>query len=140
MYNEFKGGVTMQLSKFSDYSFRALIYLAKHTDKLCTVEELATSLNTSEHHMKKVIHQLGKTEYITSIKGRGGGLKLGKNPSDINLGDVLKMTEDHMNLIECFNHSQSCPLLSSGCKLKCIASKALHQFIHEFSQYTLDVL
>ena len=90
MYNEFKGGVTMQLSKFSDYSFRALIYLAKHTDQLCTVEELATALNTSEHHMKKVIHQLAKTEYITSIKGRGGGLKLSKNPSDINLGEVFE--------------------------------------------------
>ena len=66
----------MQLSKFSDYSFRALIYLAKHSEKLCTVDELANELNTSEHHMKKVIHHLGKTDYIVSIKGRTGGLKL----------------------------------------------------------------
>ena len=51
----------MQLSKFSDYSFRALIYLAHHSDELCTVDELAKALNTSEHHMKKVIHHLGKT-------------------------------------------------------------------------------
>ena len=43
----------MQLSKFSDYSFRALIYLAHHSDELCTVDELAKALNTSEHHMKK---------------------------------------------------------------------------------------
>ena len=127
----------MQLSKSSDYSFRALIYLAQHSDKLCTVEELAKALNTSEHHMKKVIHHLGKTEYITSMKGRGGGLKLGLNPSDINLGEVLKVTEDNMNIIECFNNPHSCPLLSSGCKLKHITSKALDQFIHEFSQYTL---
>ena len=55
----------MQLSKFSDYSFRALIYLAQHRDQLCTVEELSMNLNTSEQHMKKVIHKLGKTTYVT---------------------------------------------------------------------------
>ena len=87
-----------------------------------------------------MIYYLGKTEYITSQKGRGGGLKLGLKPSDINLGEVLKVTEDNMNILECFNHSHHCPLLSSGCKLKHITSKALDQFIYEFSQYTLDDL
>lgn len=66
----------MQLSKFTDYAFRALIYLANNRDKLCTVEELAQELNASEHHIKKVIHKLAKTEYIISSKGRGGGLQL----------------------------------------------------------------
>lgn len=51
--NKLKGGISMQLSKFSDYSFRALIYLAQHRDQLCTVEELSMNLNTSEQHMKK---------------------------------------------------------------------------------------
>lgn len=130
----------MQLSKFSDYSFRALIYLAKHQDQLCTVDELAKNLNTSEQHMKKVIHNLGKTPYVTSLKGRGGGLKLGVNPKEINLGDVLKVTEDNLNIVECFNKPESCPLLSSGCKLKHISSRALDQFIGEFTQYTLEDL
>ena len=101
----------MQLSKFSDYSFRALIYLAHHSDELCTVDELAKALNTSEHHMKKVIHHLGKTDYIISIKGRAGGLKLGLKPSEINLGDLLKVTEDNMNIVECF--SKPCLLYTS---------------------------
>lgn len=43
----------MNLSKFSDYAFRILIYLAKNGDKLCTVEELASNLEISEHHLKK---------------------------------------------------------------------------------------
>ena len=127
----------MQLSKFSDYSFRALIYLAHHSDELCTVDELAKAFNTSEHHMKKVIHHLGKTDYIISIKGRVGGLKLGLKPSEINLGDLLKVTEDNMNIVECFSKPESCPLMSSGCKLKHISSQALNQFIKEFSKYTL---
>lgn len=130
----------MQLSKFSDYSFRALIYLAQHRDQLCTVEELSMNLNTSEQHMKKVIHKLGKTPYVTSIKGRGGGLRLGCEPQEINLGEILKITEDNLNILECFNQSAGCPLLSSGCKLKSITSDALQKFIEEFSNYTLEDL
>lgn len=131
----------MQLSKFTDYAFRALIYLANNRDKLCTVEELAQELNASEHHIKKVIHKLAKTEYIISSKGRGGGLQLGLEPVDINLGEVLKFTEDNLNIVECFNKPELCPFMQSGCKLKVISEGALKNFIEEFSKYTLnDVL
>ncbi|MGL5085138.1 MAG: RrF2 family transcriptional regulator, partial [Clostridium sp.] len=102
----------MYLSKFTDYSFRALIYLAVNREKLCTVEELAQNLDVSEHHLKKVIHKLAKTEYITSIKGRSGGLKLGLEPKDINLGEVLKITEDNLNIAECFNKENTCPFIT----------------------------
>ena len=89
----------MQLSKFTDYSFRALIYLADKKGSLATVEELANALQISEHHLKKIIHKLAKTNYVISIKGRGGGLKLGMDPKDINLGEILKITEDNLNIV-----------------------------------------
>ena len=93
----------MNLSKFSDYAFRILIYLAKNRDKLCTVEELASSLEISEHHLKKIVHKLAKTEYIISIKGRNGGLKLGMEPNKINLGKILIITEEKLNTSVCFS-------------------------------------
>ena len=65
----------MQISKFSDYAFRALIYLAQNPDKLCTVEELAEQLQTSPHHMKKVVHKLASSDYVISLKGRTGDRK-----------------------------------------------------------------
>ena len=128
----------MQLSKFTDYTFRALIYLAKNTDKLCTVEELATTLEVSEHHMKKVIHQLAKTDYVLSIKGRAGGLKLGDSPSEIKLGKVLRITEETGNIVECFSKAESCSYIEGGCKLKGIIQKSLNQFIQEFDKHTLE--
>lgn len=128
----------MQLSKFTDYAFRSLIYLANNKEKICTVEELAKELEVSEHHLKKVIHKLGKTEYIKSIKGRSGGLKLGLQPKEINLGEVLKLTEDNLNIVECFNKENTCPFIKNGCKLKGIINKSLNKFIEEFSQYSLE--
>ena len=127
----------MQLSKFTDYSFRALIYLADKKDSLATVEELANALDISEHHLKKIIHKLAKTNYVISIKGRGGGLKLGMEPKDINLGEILKITEDNLNIVECFNNPENCPLMSGCCKIKYIFSNYLEKFIKVFSNYSL---
>ncbi len=130
----------MQISKFSDYAFRALIYLSNNTDKLCTVEELAAHLEASPHHMKKVVHKLASTDYIVSLKGRSGGLRLGLPPEEINLGEVLTFTEENLNLFECFS-SNRCPMISGGCKLKNISHNALSKFIKEFSAYSLaDIL
>lgn len=128
----------MQLSKFTDYTFRALIYLAMHQEELCTVEQLAITLNVSEHHLKKVIHKLAKTDYVTSIKGRMGGLKLGVSPKEINLGKVLMITEDNLNIVECLNRDCVCEFMNSECKLKNIVKSSLNKFIEEFANYTLE--
>ncbi|MDS0527756.1 Rrf2 family transcriptional regulator [Clostridium sp. SHJSY1] len=130
----------MNLSKFSDYAFRILIYLAENQEKLCTVEELASSLGVSEHHIKKIVHHLAKTEYITSTKGRNGGLKLGMEPKDINLGKILIITEENLNVSECFSSAKhGCNY--STCKFKSILGEALNAFIDEVSKHTLqDIL
>lgn len=131
----------MQLSKFTDYAFRALIYLAKNQSENCTVDKLADELNISIHHLKKVINKLAKTEYIISTKGRNGGLKLGLLPEEINLGKVLLLTEENLSLVECMNESGVCPLINNECKLKNIICKSLNGFIKEISNYTLkDIL
>lgn len=127
----------MQLSKFTDYAFRALIYLAKNYEENATVDILAERLEISSHHLKKVINKLAKTEYIISSKGRNGGLKLGMDPAEINLGKVLLLTEENLSLVECMGESGTCPLLSKECKLKGIICKSLNVFVNEMAQYTL---
>ena len=129
----------MQLSKFSDYAFRALIYMGKNCERLCTVEELALQVNTSANHMKKVIHHLSTMGFVASSKGRGGGLKLARLPEEINLGEVLEATEENRNLYACYN-SNDCPLLMEGCLLKKISRNALNLFVSEYRKYTLKDL
>ncbi|MGL5328115.1 MAG: RrF2 family transcriptional regulator [Peptostreptococcaceae bacterium] len=126
----------MNLSKFTDYSFRILIYLGNHQNELFTVDELSTILGLSTHHLKKIIYKLAKNNYIYSSKGRNGGIKLIMNPKDINLGELLEITEDNLNIVECFSNN-NCNL-SNGCKLKPILNDALHLFKSKLGEYTLD--
>lgn len=128
----------MQLSKFTDYAFRSLIYLAKNREENVNINILAEKMNISIDHLKKIINKLGKTDYITTIKGRNGGLKLGVEPKDINLGDILKITEENMSIVECMKSGGYCPLIVEDCKLKKVISNSLYSFIEEMSKYTLE--
>ena len=130
----------MQLSKFTDYSFRILIYLGHNQNKLFTVDELSSTLNLSTHHLKKIIYKLAKNGYILSSKGRNGGIKLVMDPKDINLGMLIEITEENLNLVECFSNNNECSI-DKTCKLKPIINNALNIFKSEFYKYTLyDIL
>lgn len=129
----------MQLSKFSDYSFRALIQLASYPEQRWTVDSLSKELNTSTHHMKKVIYFLAKENYIFARQGRNGGLQLARKPEEINLGTLLELSED-IAIVECFHEDTLCPLASKGCKMKAVVYNASKEFIKVFHQYTLKDL
>lgn len=128
----------MQLSKFTDYAFRMLIYLAKNEERISVIDEMSDELNISKHHLKKIVNKLAKTEYIISLKGRNGGLRLGVEPKEINLGNVLVLTEENLNLVSCMGNSDMCPLIKDDCKLKVVISKSLNTFIKEMGKYTLE--
>nr|WP_317357398.1 Rrf2 family transcriptional regulator [uncultured Tyzzerella sp.] len=131
----------MNLSKFTDYSFRTLIYLSNNSKNLYTVEELSKNLNISENHIKKIVHALAKEGYILSTKGRNGGIKLAKPPESINLKEVLLFCEDFSKVIECKKNSIYCTYNSERCLIKNIVNMATEKFIQEFSKYNLsDVL
>mgnify|MGYP003282230901 CR=1 FL=1 len=128
----------MYLSKFTDYSFRIMMYLGNHPNELYTVDELSSILNLSTHHIKKIIYTLSKNGYILSTKGRNGGVKMGKNPKDINLGTLLQITEDNLNILECFSPENNTCNINNNCKLKPIINDALNSFKQKLSEYTLE--
>ena len=128
----------MYLSKFTDYSFRILMYLGNNPDKLSTVDELSSILGLSTHHVKKIVYKLSTNNYILSLKGRNGGIKLGMDHKDINLGKLLEITEDNLDILECFSIENNTCSLNNCCKLKPIINDALESFKLELSKYTLD--
>ena len=131
----------MTLSKFSDYAFRILILLGNNPDTIFTVDSISQTLELSNHHIKKIVYKLATSGYIDSSKGRNGGLRLGKNPADINLGELLKITEDNLNIVECFSKENNTCNISSSCKLKGVIGTAINSFMDVFNNYTLaDVL
>lgn len=84
----------MQLTSFTDYGLRSLIYLASKPERICSVKEISEYYNNiSLNHLIKVIHRLAQLGYINSSKGKGGGIKLAFSPSSMKLGDIIEKLE-----------------------------------------------
>jgi len=126
----------MRLSSYSDYALRILIYLAVQPDKLPTIAEIAERYDISKNHLMKVAHQLGVGGYIETVRGRGGGLRLGKQPDAIRLGDVVRFTEQDLAIVECMGMENEC-LLTPACALKGVLGEALQAFLAVLDDYTL---
>ena len=131
----------MKLTNYTDYSLRVLMYLAmKNKEDLSTIQEIAEAYNISKNHLMKIIHHLGKLEYIITIRGRNGGFRLAKHPKDINIGEVVSNTEDDFNILDCFKEGGGYCSISPSCKLKHALNEALKAFINVLYGYTLEDL
>lgn len=127
----------MRLSTFTDYSLRVLIYLAAAPEGRATIGEIARAFDISEHHLVKVVHFLGREGLLANTRGRRGGLRLARAPSEINVGTVVRLTVGGDLPAECFDrHSNRC-LLAGGCGLQRILGEALGEFYAALEQYTL---
>jgi Rrf2 family transcriptional regulator, nitric oxide-sensitive transcriptional repressor len=127
----------MQLTTYSDYSLRVLIYLAVHRTKLSTIEEIAGAYSISRTHLMKVVHQLGRAGYLETVRGRGGGLRLAREPEQIRVGDVVRHTEEKKVLVECFDPKESHCRIEPACGLRLALKEALDSFFRTLDGYTL---
>ena len=127
----------MQLTRYSDYSLRVLIYLAVRPDQLATIEEIAQAYGISKAHLMKVVHQMGRAGFLETVRGRGGGFRLGRAPEDIRVGDVIRYTEDKMDLVECFDPETSHCRIEPVCGLRGVLEEALDAFLKTLDRYTL---
>ncbi|ACA17288.1 transcriptional regulator, BadM/Rrf2 family [Methylobacterium sp. 4-46] len=125
----------MHLTRYTDYALRTLIYLGLREPQQSSIAEIARAYGISENHLTKVVHQLGRLGLIRTTRGRGGGLRLGKPPSEIVVGAVVRQTEEDLALVECFA-SSACAITAS-CRLRRALGEALAAFLAVLDGYTL---
>lgn len=130
----------MHITRYTDYSIRVLIYLAAEGDRLATIQEIADSYDISKNHLMKVVHQLNKKGYIETIRGKKGGMRLHMAPQDINIGILVRETEQDLSIVECFSSKNACKI-TPVCGLKSMFGEALKAFLEVLDRYTLaDVI
>lgn len=129
----------MQLTRYTDYGFRILIYLALlPKDTLAHIDDICEAYQLSKNHVNKIVHQLGQEHIIETKRGKNGGFRLIKQPEEINIGKTLVLLESTLNIIDC--NKPHCAILPA-CRLKHIFADATKVFLLELEKFTLqDVL
>lgn len=128
----------MRLTRHSDNALRALIYLGIHADEgPARIADIARRMGMSEDHLAKVIARLAQLGHVETLRGREGGVRLARPAAQINVGDVVRGTEDNLNLVECFDPTTNqCPI-APACALAPALDEALAAFFAVLDRYTL---
>ena len=126
----------MRLTTYTDYTLRTLMYLALNERRQVTIAEIAEAYGVSQAHLMKVVHHLGVAGDIATTRGRHGGLRLNRPLSAINLGVVVRRTEQDTALVPCFERPESCPI-GPACVLRHALDEALAAFLAVLDRYTL---
>lgn len=130
----------MRLTTYTDYTLRVLMFLAvKHqTGELATIDEISRSYQISKNHLMKIVHQLSLSGLIVTVRGRTGGAHLAKEPSQISVGQVVRLCEPDFALVECHEPGKEthCAVWQA-CNLKSGFRRALDAFLMELDRMTL---
>ncbi|EDY82390.1 rrf2 family protein (putative transcriptional regulator) [Verrucomicrobiia bacterium DG1235] len=130
----------MELTKFTDYSLRMLLYLGLNEERLVSLTEIADAYSISKNHLVKISAHLSQNGIVAATRGKGGGIRLAKQPHEINIGTVVRSTEGHTPLVECFDPENNRCCITKNCTLKSVLKKAEKAFYAELDQHTLQDL
>lgn len=126
----------MRLTTHTDYALRVLMYLGARPDHRATIEEIARIYGISQNHLMKVVNNLARHGWVEAQRGRGGGLRLARDPASITVGAVIRTTEEDFDMVACFRSADAC-LLTPVCQLKRSLADALDAYLAVLDGVTL---
>jgi Rrf2 family transcriptional regulator, nitric oxide-sensitive transcriptional repressor len=129
----------MRLTLHADYSLRVLMFAGLKGSELSTITEIAEHFEISRSHLMKVVHDLGRLGYIETVQGKNGGFRLMRKPSQINVGTVVRDTEEELAVIGCLQQKGFCRI-EDACVLRRALQEATKAFLAVLDKYTLEDL
>ena len=130
----------MRLTRQTNYAIRILMYCAANKDRLSRIPENAQAYSVSELFLFKILQPLVQHGLVETVRGRHGGVRLGRDADQITLFDVVRVTEESFAMAECFeSDAAECPLVDS-CGLNSALREALNAFFDVLSRHTIDDL
>lgn len=127
----------MRLTSFTDYTLRTLIYLAAQPGRLVTIAEIAALHGMSKHHLNKVVHELGLTGAIRTVRGRHGGITLACAPAAIRIGAVVRASEPDFCMADCFEPQRASCVHAGNCGMQRALGRATNAFLAALDALTL---
>ena len=97
----------MMISTKGRYALRILSDLATLPEgEFTSVKDIADAQGISLKYLEAITAILLKAEVVESRRGRSGGYRLTKNPSEYSLLELLKLTEGSISPTSCLDHEE----------------------------------
>ena len=129
----------MRHTAHADYALRVLLYLRVAPGRQGSVGEIAESHAISRHHLVKVVQRLAGAGIVTTVRGRGGGVRLERDPAGITVGEVMRTMENDFAVVECLGPARFCRV-AGVCGGRDVFARALDAYFAVLDDATLDDL
>lgn len=127
----------MKLTSYTNYALRSLQLAALKSPDRIRVDDVVQIHGLARPHIVKIVHELGRAGYLETLRGRGGGFRLARPAEEIIVGEVVRLTEGPLDLVECFNpETNTCPLIGI-CRLSRAMQQATKAFLAVLDDLTL---
>jgi len=127
----------VRLTRQTNYAVRILMYCAANDGRLSRIPEIAHAYGVSELFLFKILQPLVEAGLVETVRGRNGGVRLGRPAAGITLFDVVRVTEESFSMAECFDSDTAdCPLIDS-CGLNAALREALGAFFAVLEKHTI---
>ncbi len=130
----------MQLTRFSDYALRTLLYLGARPGEWVPVSAISEAHGISTDHTIKAAKWLTQRGYVEAQRGKNGGLRLARGAEDLRIGALIRETEPHVHLLECFDKATNTCRLAPACALKSALFRAREAFFEVLDEQSLGDL
>jgi len=127
----------MKLTSYTNFALRSLQLAALKSPELVRINDVARIHNLSRPHIMKVVHELGKAGYLETVRGRGGGFRLARPAQDIIVGEIVRLNEGSMDVVECFNPEKNTCSLIGICVLSRKMQEATAAFMSVLDNLTI---
>ncbi len=127
------------LTKETDYAVRALILLSKNKDGFLSVKKISVALGIPYHFLRGIIPKLIQHEIVESKEGVSGGVRVIKDPAEINIIGLIEIFQGDFELSDCLFRQKICPN-----RKKCVLREEIKRIEKivgkEFEKLTIDKL
>jgi Rrf2 family nitric oxide-sensitive transcriptional repressor len=127
----------MRHTSHADFALRVLLYLRVAPGRQGSVAEIAEAHDVSRHHLVKVVQHLAAAEIVATSRGRGGGVRLVRDPSSISVGEVMRAMEKDFAVVECLGPARFCRV-AGVCGARNVFSRALDAYFDVLDRSSLE--
>jgi Rrf2 family protein len=90
------------LSKKTKYAIKALVILGKNADQPpMQISKIAEEERIPKKFLEQILLDLRNAGFLYSKKGAGGGYSLNKDPKDIFLVSIMRITDGPIAMVPC---------------------------------------
>lgn len=127
----------MQLTRHTDYALRILMYLGAQNGRKANVAEISEYYSISHNHLAKIVQELTRHGFVTTIRGKYGGIQLGRDTNEISVGDVIRKMEPNFDIVECFDRTNDVCTIDKTCRLRSVFRRSVNNFLRELDGVSL---